>query len=509
MASAEIRVRIGDVPMDGMTQAGDGEAKVLFVRDAHGIRAFQSKCPHYGAPLAKGAICGGKIYCPWHKAAFDVTDGALLQPPALAGLERYPVRLDGDMAVATIEAIAPEPPARRGAGTHVVIVGSGAAAMATVTTLRFQGFEGPITMIGREASGPYDRTKLSKAFLAKKSEPASVVVTDFAALHAVDVVSGTVTAIEPATRRVVLDDGRAFAGDALVVATGSRAFVPDLPGGDFANVHTLRGLDDAVALTEAAEDAKRLVVIGGGFIGLETAAFLTKRGLKATVVSPEPLPFAKRFGEEVARALKGNQEAIGVTLMEGEVAALEGGGRAETVVLKDGTRLPCDLVVIGAGARPETSAFPEALRREDGGVEVDAMLSLAPGVWLAGDIAAFPETRAGGLARIEHWRLAEQHGAHIAHAIMGSAKPFTAAPFFWSNQGDKRLDYAGYTKDWDTILTHGDVAKLDFISFYMKDGEARAACAIGHNDEMIAFLDRLDARKPVRAADLGGDSSTA
>ncbi len=502
MAGAEIRITIGDVPMNGMKQAANGEATVLFVRDADGVRAFQAKCPHYGAPLAKGAICGGKIYCPWHKAAFGVADGALLQPPALEGLKRYPVRLEGDAAIATMEVIVADAPAERGADIHVVIVGSGAAAMATVTTLRFERFAGRITMIGREAAGPYDRTKLSKAFLAKKSEPAGVVVPDFAALHHVNTITGMVGKIEPTARRVTLDDGRVFEGDALVVATGSRAFVPDLPGGDGANVYTLRGLDDAIAITEAAEYAKTLVVIGSGFIGLETAAFLTKRGLKATVVSPEPLPFAKRFGDDVARAVKGNQEGMGVTLVEGEVVALEGEGRVHSVVLKDGTRLPCDIVLIGAGARPETAAFTGVSLREDGGVEVDATLSLAPGVWLAGDIAAFPEVRAGEVARIEHWRLAEQHGAHVAHAILGDAKPFTAAPFFWSNQGDKRLDYAGYTKEWDAILTHGDVAKLDFISFYMVDGEARAACAIGHNDEMIAFLDRLEARRPVREADL-------
>ena len=493
MASAEIRVTVSDVPMNGMRQVEEGEAKVLFVRDADGVRAFQAKCPHYGAPLAKGAICGGKLYCPWHKAVFDVTDGALLEPPALDGLKRYPVRVEGDVAVTTLEAIAPEPPRPQGRDRTVVIVGSGAGGMATVTTLRFAGFIGRIVMIGREEAGPYDRTKLSKAFIAKHTDPASLLVHDFAAHHRVELVRGTAAVIEPAARRVTLDDGRTFTGDALVVATGSKAVVPDLPGTDLSNVHTLRSLDDGDALSAAAEGAKSVVVIGSGFIGLETAAFLTKRGLRATVVSPESLPFAKRFGDEVAAVIRKNQEAIGVTLLQGEVAALEGEGRVEAVVLKDGRRLHPDFVVIGAGARPETSAFADVPLREDGGIVVDATLRVAPGVWLAGDIAAYPEPRAGGLARIEHWRLAEQHGAYIAHAILGDTKPFTATPFFWSNQGDKRLDYAGYTKDWDRTITRGDADKLDFITFYVKDGEARAACAIGQNDQMIAFLHHLDA----------------
>ena len=365
--------------------------------------------------------------------------------------------------------------------------------MSTVTTLRFAGFAGRITMIGREEAGPYDRTKLSKAFIAKRTDPASLLVPDFATHHRVDMVRGTAARIEPASRRVTLADGRVFTGDALVVATGSRAVVPELPGTDLGNVFTLRSLDDGVALSAAAEGAGSVVVIGSGFIGLESAAFLTKRGLRATVVSPEPLPFAKRFGEEVAAVIKANQEAIGVTLLQGEVAALEGESTVGTVVLKDGRRLHPDLVVIGAGASPETSAFADVPVREDGGVVVDATLSLAPGVWLAGDIAAYPEPRAGATARIEHWRLAEQQGAHIAHAILGDAKPFAATPFFWSNQGDKRLDYAGYTKEWDRTITRGDTAKPDFITFYIKDGKARAACAIGQNDQIIAFLHHLDA----------------
>ncbi len=489
---AEIRVTIADVPMNGMRQAEESDARVLFVRDADGVRAFQAKCPHYGAPLAKGAICAGKLYCPWHKAVFDVTDGALLEPPALDGLTRYPVRLDGDVAIATLEAIAPEPPRARDEGKSVLIIGSGAGGMATVTTLRFAGFAGRITMIGREEAGPYDRTKLSKAFIAKRTDPASLLVPDFATHHDVAMVRGTVTTIEPASRRVTLADGRTFTGDALVVATGSRAVVPDLPGKQLTYVFTLRSLDDGVAISTAAAAAKTVVIIGGGFIGLEAAAFLTKRGLLATVVTPEPLPFAKRFGAEVAGVIKRNQEAIGVTILQGEVAALEGEGHVETVVLKDGRRLPADFVVVGAGASPETAAFTGVPLRDDGGIAVDATLRVGPDAWLAGDIAAYP-ARGGELARIEHWRLAEQHGAHIAHAILGDAKPFAATPFFWSNQGDKRLDYAGHATAWDRTVTRGDMAKPDFITFYIKDGEARAACAIGQNEQMIAFLHHLDA----------------
>ena len=131
-----------------------------------------------------------------------------------------------------------------------------------------------------------------------------------------------------------------------------------------------------------------------------------------------------------------------------------------------------------------------------------AVLAIAPGVWIAGDIAAFPEARAGTVARIEHWRLAEQHGMHAARAMLGRDEPFTAAPFFWSNQGDKRVDYAGYAPDWDEIVTEGDPAALDFISYYVKDGVALAACAVGRNERMIRFLNRLESGHAPRREEL-------
>ena len=506
--AAEVRIAMADIPLGGMAQAGTDEGKVLFVRDAEGVRAFQATCPHYGAPLAKGMICGDTLYCPWHKAAFAIRDGTLREPPALNDLKRFPVRIEGSDAVASLQAIERTPPARAVADRHVVIVGTGAAAVAAATTLRRDGFAGRLTMvgremIGREAAQPYDRPKLSKNFLAKKTPPSAMQLEpDFYRDLDVEPVAGAATRIDPATRSVTLADGRSITGDALLIATGSRATRPSFPGDDLGRVFTLRSLDDAVAISDAAEGAKTVVSIGGGFIGLEAAAFLTKRGLQATVVAPHELPFAKRFGDDVGRAIRAQHEKNGVRFLTGTVARFEGDGVVAAVHLEDGTVLPADLVVIGAGAAPETEAVVGVAKREDGGIPVGADLMIAPGVWIAGDIAAFPEARAGTTARIEHWRLAEQHGIHAARAMLGRSEPFTAAPFFWSNQGDKRVDYAGYAPDWDEIVTRGDPAALDFISYYVKDGVALAACSVGQNEKMIAFLNRLETGQAARVSEL-------
>ncbi len=195
--------------------------------------------------------------------------------------------------------------------------------------------------------------------------------------------------------------------------------VPDFEGKDLDGVMTLRSLDDAVRLSEAAEQAKRVVVIGAGFIGLEAAAFLTKRGLSVTVLSREEIPFAKRFGEAVGAALKQYHSGNGITFVTGTVARIAGNGRVASVETEDGGSLPADLVLIGAGAAPETGIVAGVEPDEKGGLRVGADLTLADRVWIAGDIAAFPEHGSGVTARIEHWRLAQQHGTHAAGRSWG------------------------------------------------------------------------------------------
>ena len=484
----DLSVSLDELPLDGKKQVEDGATKALFIRDRDGVRAFQATCPHYGAPLVKGEICGGKLYCPWHKAVFAIGDGALIEPPAMKGLDRYPVRIENGFAIATLEPIVRQVPRVLGDKTFV-LVGTGAAAVAAATTLRREGFAGRIIMIGREEVAPYDRCKLSKNFLAKKTPPEAMVLEgDFYAAHGVEFRLGDVVHVDPGARRVTLADGEVVAGDALMIATGSRAVVPDIAGSTLPGVHSLRSLADADAISTAAEGAKHVVVAGGGFIGLEAAAFLTKRGLEATVISRDALPLAARFGDEVAVALKRFHEGNGVRFVEGTIARLEGGDKLSAALLEDGRSFPADLVLIAAGAAPETGAFHGVALRDDGGIEVDETLALAPDVYLAGDIAAFREEAGGSKVRIEHWRLAEQHGMHVARAMLGRAEPFARAPFFWSNQGDKRLDYAGFAKDWSRIVLRGDPATLSFIAYYIKDERAVAACSIGRDSEFTAFL---------------------
>jgi NADPH-dependent 2,4-dienoyl-CoA reductase/sulfur reductase-like enzyme/nitrite reductase/ring-hydroxylating ferredoxin subunit len=508
MPQTEIRLALDAIPLGGMAEGSAGDDKVLFVRDADGVRAFQAKCPHLGAPLAKGEICGQRLYCPWHKAAFAIADGALREPPALDGLTRYPVRIEGAEAVATLT---PEPAPARAAPSRpgsVLVVGTGAAAVACVKTLRREGYAGPVTMVGREAHPPYDRTKLSKQFLAKPTPPEKTVIEPgFAEANRVERVTAEVVRVDPATGDVTLADGRTLKAEAVLVATGSLATLPDFPGKDLEGVFTLRSLDDAVAVSEAARTGQRVVVIGAGFIGMEAAAFLTKRGLPVTVLAREEVPFAKRFGEAVGAALKRYHEGNGVTFVRGSVGAIAGTGHVEAVETEDGSRLPADIVLVGAGAKPETGLVAGITPDDTGGLPVGGDLRIGEGVWIAGDIAAFPETTSGLTARIEHWRLAQQHGTHVAHAMLGWTGDFADAPFFWSNQGDKRLDYGGYAPKFDRIIMQGDPDALDFIAFYVRGERATAACSIGRNGAFTAFLHLLGEGRlpPAAAIEAGAD----
>jgi NADPH-dependent 2,4-dienoyl-CoA reductase/sulfur reductase-like enzyme len=283
--------------------------------------------------------------------------------------------------------------------------------------------------------------------------------------------------------------------------------LPDFPGRDLDGVFTLRSLDDAVRLSEAAGEAKSVVVVGAGFIGLEAAAFLNKRGLSVTVLAREDVPFAKRFGAAVGAALKRYHAGNGVAFATGSVARIAGTGRVEAVETEDGRRLPADLVLVGAGAEPETGLVAGVAPDASGGLPVGGDLTLAEGVWIAGDIAAFPETASGETARIEHWRLAQQHGTHVARAILGRGGAFAGAPFFWSNQGDKRLDYGGYAKGFDRIVLQGDPDALDFIAYYVTGDRVTAACSIGRNTAFTAFLHLLGLGRlpPAAAIEAGAD----
>jgi len=473
--------------------------KLLLTRVNGRCHAVSATCPHAGAPLGEGVLRDGVVTCPWHKAAFRVDTGERLEPPAVDDLTPYPVTVSNSRVSVTIPDQVDDDLAQITVTDPrcMAIIGAGAAGAIAAQTLRESGFAGRVVLIGTEERLPYDRTIQSKYALSGKQgkEKSPLQNEDFYTKQAIERMTRTVVSVEPAARRIRFQDGGELAYDAALLATGGAPRALDLPGQDLKNVHLLRTPDDAAAIVRSAETAKHAVVIGVGFIGMEAAASLRERGLEVAVVAPQSAPLEKQLGAEVGTIFRRVHEREGIAFHLGqEVAALEGDGRVAGVRLKNGNLLPADLVVAGLGVTPATEVLKGASRREDGGVAVDAQLRVAEGLYAAGDIAAFPLYGSGERIRVEHWRVAEQHGRVAALNMMGRSTSYDAVPVFWTINFMKRLDYVGHATDWDEIVIDGDTEKPEFIAFYAKAGRVQAVAGWSRDQQIALAISLMEER---------------
>jgi len=495
----------------------DAGPEVLLTRQQGQVHAFAPNCPHYGAPLEKGKILNGKLICPWHHACFKLDSGHLCEPPALDDLPKFAVREAGGRILVQVPASPPAstdkpeatpkaevggtPPAPAGAPTDTrtfVLVGGGAAGEFAAQALRREGFAGRVVLISGDDKIPYDRTKLSKAYLAGKAQPATLPLRQraFYAQQKIELLTGThATGLNLASQEVELAGQPPLRYDQLLLAPGSVPnLLPKLPGHDLAGVLPLRTQADADALLAATKAAKKVVIIGSSFIGMEAASSLIGEGRQVTVMTQEKVPFERVLGPEIGAMFQKLHEEKGVSFeTEAEATALVGeGGHVAGVQLKSGKTLAAQAVVLGVGVRPATEFLQAAFPLEkDGGLAVDAFLQAAENVYAAGDIARFPLAPAGQPTRIEHWRVAQQHGQVAARNMLGQRTKYTAAPFFWTQQYGKSLRYAGHTERWDEIIYQGDVAKQDFLAFYVLENSVVAVAGMSHDADLIYIAELL------------------
>ena len=500
---------ISDLADGGLKEVTLGKSKILLIRRGNEVSAIGALCPHYGASLAKGILCHGRVICPWHKSAFSVNDGAVLEPPSLDGVPRYEVRMDGsDILVAVPDEPADRvtvPPLKRGVTDSklFVILGGGTAGEMAAETLRNEtAFAGQVVMIDAEGRLPYDRTQLSKGYLKGKVEPLALPLrnAEYFEEREVERRHARATAVDAAAKTVTLDDGSTIHYDALLFAPGGVPKKLGVPGEGASNVFTLRNVADADRIAAEAKAAGGLVmsghavVIGDGFIGLESASVLIGRGLKVTVVSPDAVPFKDVLGEEVGKFLKSFHEGKGVTFVQAKTAKFQADpkqpAKAAAAVMQDGTTLEADLFLVGLGVTPGTEGLTGVELRKDGGVPVDATLKATDGLWAAGDVAAFPYRDAGPV-RVEHWRVAEQHGKIAALNMAGAAVEFDAVPYFWTEHYQTRLDYVGHADGFDEVIADGDIAGGEFIAYYVKSGKVVAASARKRDKQASAFLELM------------------
>ncbi|MGA9865390.1 MAG: FAD-dependent oxidoreductase [Acetobacteraceae bacterium] len=459
----------------------DGEPALLARRGAD-VFAIGAVCTHYGAPLEQGLLVGETVRCQWHHACFSLRTGEALRAPALDGVACWRVEQHGGIAYArekiAVPARQPPSPSPR----SIVIIGGGAAGNAAAEMLRREGYDGRLTILSADADLPCDRPNLSKDYLAGTAPEDFVPLrsADFYRDHRIELRLNTrVAAIDAAARQLRLEDGSQCGYDALLLATGAEPVRLDVPGAALAHVHYLRTVADSRALIAKALAARRAVVIGASFIGLEVAASLRTRGLEVDVVAPETCPMERVLGPEVGRFLQALHQQHGVTFHLGTTAtAID----AQGVTLKDGTRLPADLVVIGIGVRPSIALAEQAGIATDRGITVDAHLETSiPGIFAVGDIARWPDRHTGAPIRVEHWVLAERHGQVAARNLLGRAERFDQVPFFWTTQYDFGLGYIGHAEKWDSIEIDGSLEARDCAINYRLGGRTLATAIVSRD----------------------------
>lgn len=364
---------------------------------------------------------------------------------------------------------------------QIVIVGASLAGATAAETLRKDGWSGGIVLIGSEQSLPYERPPLSKDVLLGKAETGSAQLHDqrWYDDNTVELRLGTtVTAIDPAAHTVTLDDGSQVPYVKLLIATGSRVRTLDVPGADLDGVHYLRTAEESQALTDAYAAKPRVVVVGAGWIGLEAASAARERGCEVTVVEPQSTALAAVLGEEIGELFAEFHRQHGVQFRFGTgVEGFEGDGKVSGVRVSGGEMIPADLVIVGVGVRPNTELAEEA------GIEVatpengsgivtgpDLQTSVAD-VYAAGDVVRWEHPLFGRPVRVEHWQNAKDTGTSAAKAMLGQDVAHDAVPFFFTDQFDLGMEYAGDVPRGTSyqVVLRGDPKSGAYVAFWLDD----------------------------------------
>ena len=392
--------------------------------------------------------------------------------------------------------------------THVVIVGGGHAAGQLAASLRQEKFEGAITIIGDEPHPPYQRPPLSKAYLSGEQEIERVYLRPekFYADRDIELLTGvTATAIDRDAKTVTTDDGRTLNWDHLVLATGSRVRKLPLPGADLDGVHYLRTVMDVDGIRAAMETAKSMVVVGGGYIGLEVAAVARESGIAVTVLEMESRILQRVATEAMSTYyhqvhtghgvdIRTNIRATGFVGTDGKVTAVD----------CEGEHIAADLVIVGVGVLPNIELAEAAGLPCENGITVDDHCRTAdPSIFAIGDCCNHPSTFTGGRLRLESVPNAMEQARVVAANVVGKDKVYESVPWFWSDQYDLKLQMVGFPASADTHVTRGSLDENEFITFYLRDGVVIAADAVNDPKSFMAARKLAESARAVDANALG------
>ena len=389
------------------------------------------------------------------------------------------------------------------------IVGASLTGAKAAETLRAEGFDGRLVMIGAETERPYERPPLSKEYLRGEAGRDKVYVHDegFYDEQRIELRLGrTAVELDVGASELTLDDGQRLRYDRLLIATGAEPRRLSIPGGDLDGIHYLRTVADSDALRARLDDGGTVVVVGAGWIGAEVAASARQRGLDVTVVEPAAVPLERALGPELGAIYRDIHTDQGVRMLLGSgVEAFEGDGRVERVRVDDGSALDCDFAVVGVGVTPRTQLAEAAGLAVDDGILVDEQLRTDnPGVFAAGDVANARHPLFGERIRVEHWANALHQGPVAARAMLGKSDVYDNVPYFFSDQYDVGMEYAGHARDWDRVVFRGDPAGREFIAFWLAGDRLLAGMNVNVwdvTDHIQALIRGKVAVDPDRLAD--------
>ena len=401
----------------------------------------------------------------------------------------------------------------------IVIVGASLAGGTAAVTLREEGFDGDIVLIGAEPQLPYNRPPLSKGYLRGQDrfDDQLVKPASYYAEQRIQLKLGVrATAIDPKEKLVELEGGERVVYDRLLVTTGGRNRTLTVPGANLAGVFQLRTVQDCDRIRAAVAPGRRAAVIGFSFIGSEVSASLRQLGVEVVAIEGARVPLARVLGDEVGQVLAAIHREKGVELItDDSVDALEGTGRVARVRTRKNRVFECDLVVAGIGIVPNAELLAAAGANVDNGVLVDEYCRTSlPDVFAAGDVTNHLHPIFGRL-RVEHWNNGYQHGRAAARSLLGRNEPYDYIHTFWSDQYEHVIEYVGFAASWDRLVFRGQPESRKFLGFYLKDGVVRAAIGLDRGgdpedpkgeSELKAAVDMVRSRAPIDAVKLADET---